>query len=86
MTIIPIVASAYIATNADNFILLVALLARYRNHTSNVVAGYLTCMLILGFVGYWIGAAANLMPVEFLGLLGFVPVRIPELGCIARCL
>jgi cadmium resistance protein CadD (predicted permease) len=82
MAIIPIAAGAYIATNVDNFILLIALLARYRNHTSNVVAGYLTCMLILGIVGYWIGAAANIMPVEYLGLLGIVPISIGAIELI----
>ena len=76
IAIIPIAAGAYVATNLDNFILLVSLLARYRNHTSNVVAGYFTCMLILGFVGLWIGKAANIAPVEYLGLLGFVPISI----------
>ncbi len=76
IAIIPIAAGAYVATNLDNFILLVSLLARYRNHTSNVVAGYFACMLILGFVGYSLGAAANIVPVEYLGLLGFVPISI----------
>jgi cadmium resistance protein CadD (predicted permease) len=76
IAIIPIAAGAYVATNLDNFILLVSLLARYRNHTSSVVAGYFTCMLILGFVGLWIGKAANIAPVEYLGLLGFVPISI----------
>lgn len=74
--IIPIAAGAYVATNLDNFVLLVSLLARYRHRTSNVVAGYFGCMLILGFVGFWIGRAANFAPVEYLGLLGLVPVSI----------
>ncbi len=76
IAIIPIAAGAYAATNMDNFILLVALLARYRNHTWYVVAAYLACMLIFGFVGLWIGKAANFAPVEYLGLLGFVPISI----------
>ncbi len=76
IAIIPITAGAYVATNLDNFILLVSLLARYRNHTSNVIVGYLACMLIIGFVGFWIGEAADIAPVEYLGLLGFVPISI----------
>ncbi len=76
IAIIPIAAGAYVATNLDNFILLVSLLARYRKHTSSVVAGYFACMLILGFAGFWIGAAADNAPVEYLGLLGFVPIAI----------
>jgi cadmium resistance protein CadD (predicted permease) len=82
IAIIPIAAGAYVATNLDNFILLVSLLARYRNHTSNVVAGYFICMLILGFVGLWIGKAANIAPVEYLGLLGFVPISIGAIELI----
>ena len=76
ITIVPIAASAYVATNLDNFILLVSLLARYRNHTAKVVAGYFVCMMIVGFTGYWIGAAASVAPVEYLGLLGIVPISI----------
>jgi len=76
IAIIPIAAGAYVATNLDNLILLVSLLARYRNHTSIVVAGYFACMLVLGLVGYSIGEAANILPVEYLGLLGFVPISI----------
>jgi cadmium resistance protein CadD (predicted permease) len=76
IAIVPIAAGAYVATNLDNFILLVSLLARYRIHTTNVVAGYFSFMLILGFVSFWIGKAADFAPVEYLGLLGFVPISI----------
>jgi len=76
IAIVPIAAGAYIATNLDNFILLVSLLARYRNHTSIVVAGYFICILILGLVGFWIGKVADVVPVEYLGLLGFVPISL----------
>jgi cadmium resistance protein CadD (predicted permease) len=76
IAIVPIAAGAYVATNMDNFILLVSLLARYPNHTANVVAGYFVCMLILGFTGYWIGVVAGVAPVEYLGLLGIVPISI----------
>ena len=76
ITIIPVAAGAYIATNLDNLMLLVALLARYRIHTSQVVAAYVACMLILGVVGFGIGMAANFAPVRYLGLLGIVPIFI----------
>ena len=76
IVIIPIAAGAYVATNLDNFILLISMLARYRNHTSIVVAGYFGCLMILVFVGFWIGEAANIAPVEYLGLLGLVPISI----------
>ena len=76
IAIIPVAAAAYVATNLDNFILLVALLARYRKHTANVIAGFFASTLILVLVGMWIGKAANIVPVEYLGLLGFVPISI----------
>ena len=76
VVIIPIAAGAYVATNLDNFILLVSMLARYRNHTPNVVAGYFGSLLFLVFVGFWIGKAASIVPVEYLGLLGLVPISI----------
>jgi cadmium resistance protein CadD (predicted permease) len=72
--IIPVTAAAYVATNLDNFILLVALLGRYRQHTANVVAGFFACTLLIALLALWIGMAANFVPVRFLGFLGFVPV------------
>ena len=33
-------------------------------------------MIIFGFTGYWIGAAASVAPVEYLGFLGIVPISI----------
>jgi cadmium resistance protein CadD (predicted permease) len=74
LAIIPVTAAAYVATNLDNFILLVALLGRYRQHTVNVVAGFFVCTLIFAVVALWIGMAANFVPVQYLGFLGFVPV------------
>ena len=60
IAIIPVAAAAYVATNLDNLILLVALLARYRKHTANVIAGFFASTLILVLVGMWIGKAANI--------------------------
>lgn len=76
LTIVSIAAVAYIATNLDNLILLVALLARYRSQKPHVVAGYFTCVLLIGLMGYGIGAAAENAPVEYLGLLGVAPITI----------
>ena len=74
--IVPIAVGAYFATNMDNFILLAALLARYRRQTVNVVAAYFTCMLILGIVGFGVSEIANYVPIRNLGLLGIVPIYI----------
>jgi cadmium resistance protein CadD (predicted permease) len=74
--IVPIAAGAYVATNIDNFVLLTALLARYRRQAIGVVAGYFTCMLILVIVGFGISQIANYVPIRYLGLLGVVPIYI----------
>lgn len=82
LAIIPVAAAAYVATNLDNFVLLVSLLARYRHRRLAVVAGYLTCMTIVGLVGLLIGAAANSAPVEYLGYLGLIPISIGIFGIV----
>ena len=66
----------------DNLVLLVLLLTRYGNHTASVIAGFFACMFILGSTGFWIGMAANFAPVEYLGLLGFVPISIGVIGVV----
>jgi len=82
VAIVPIAASAYVATNLDNLVMLVSLLARYRHKTPYVAAGYLVCMLALGLIGFAIGEAADSAPIEYLGLLGFVPISIGLVGII----
>ena len=82
LTIIPVTAAAYLATNLDNFTLLVSLLARYRGRTVFVSLGYLSSMMVLGFVAFWIGEAADQAPVEYLGLLGLVPISVGIAGLV----
>jgi cadmium resistance protein CadD (predicted permease) len=82
LSIIPIAIGAFLATNLDNLTLLVALLARYRSRTSNVVAGYVACMLFVGLISFGIGKAADIVPVRYLGLLGLIPVSIGVVGII----
>ena len=80
--VIPLTAVAYMATNLDNFALLVTLLARYRAQDRAVRLGYLASMLILMIAAYLIGRAAVFLPVEYLGLLGIVPVIIGVYGIV----
>ena len=82
LAIIPIAAGAYVATNLDNFTLLVALFARYRHKVLQVIAGYLTSMLILVTIAYWASTAASAIPVEYLGLLGIVPISVGAVGLV----
>ena len=82
ISIIPIAAGAYVATNLDNFTLLVTLLARYRSHMLTVALGYLASMLIMMGIAYGIGRAANAISVEYLGLLGIVPISVGVYGIV----
>ncbi len=81
-SIIPIVVGAYLATNLDNFTLLVVLLARYRSRTSSVIAGYFASVLIVGLISFGVGKAADIVPVRYLGLLGLIPVSIGVVGIL----
>ena len=82
LIIVPITAGAFIATNMDNLVLLVSLLVRYRGNRFHVIAGYLACAVVLVLMGYSVAAAADLMPVEYLGLLGLVPITIGAAGLV----
>ncbi len=82
LIIIPVAASAFIATNLDNLVLLVSLLARYQGNRFSVIAGYLVCALLLGLAGFSVAAVADLAPVQYLGLLGIVPITIGAMGIV----
>jgi cadmium resistance protein CadD (predicted permease) len=82
LQIIPIAAAAFIATNLDNFALLVTFLVRYRDRTLIVAGAYFTSIFLLGLVGYAIGSAAATAPVEYLGWLGLMPMAIGTAGVV----
>jgi cadmium resistance protein CadD (predicted permease) len=82
LTIISVAAGAYIATNLDNLTLLVTLQARFRTRLWAVSTGFMTSNLLLGALGFWIGTAANNVPVEYLGFLGFIPMSLGVIGVI----
>ena len=80
--IIPVAAGAFIATNLDNFALLVTFLVRYRDRTLIVAGAYFTSIFLLGLTGYAIGSAAATAPVEYLGWLGLMPMAIGTAGVV----
>ena len=80
LAIIPITVFAYLATNLDNFLLLVSMLAQYRDQASAVFAGYFSAMLVLLVGGFLIGEAADTAPIEYIGLLGLIPVGLGVYG------
>jgi cadmium resistance protein CadD (predicted permease) len=82
LIIVPVTAGAFIATNLDNLVLLVSLLSRYRDNRLAVIGAYFSCALILGLLGFSVAAAADMAPVQYLGLLGLVPITIGVTGIV----
>ena len=82
LTIVAITAGAYIGTNVDNLILLVALHQRYEKHSRLVTAGYVAGMVLIGLICLVIGEAGELIPVSYLGLLGVIPISIGGLALV----
>jgi cadmium resistance protein CadD (predicted permease) len=74
--VIAVAAGAFMATNLDNLVLLVALFGRYSDRRHEVMFGYLTGMLIIVAATYYVGKLAGTAPVQYLGLLGILPVLI----------
>ena len=81
--IVLVAAGAFVATNIDNLVLLVLFLLRYRDHRVVVGAAYLVCLFLLGLVGFLISLLANFAPVQYLGLLGFIPITIGAVGILS---
>jgi cadmium resistance protein CadD (predicted permease) len=74
LTIVAVAAGAFIGTNLDNLVLLVAFYARYGQHPDMVSGGYATGMFIIGIVSYVIGVTGGFIPVNYLGFLGLIPM------------
>lgn len=74
--VVVVSAGAFVATNLDNLVLMVGLFGRYSDRRSEVMFGYLSGMLIIAAVTFYVGKLAGAAPVQYLGLLGIVPVLI----------
>jgi len=82
LTIIAVSAGAFIATNLDNLILLIALYSRYENHPRTVTAGYIGGMVLIGAICLVIGFGGALIPISYLGMLGVIPVFMGVMGLL----
>ena len=76
LTIIAVTAGAFIGTNLDNLILLVALYSRFPQRTRMVATGYISGMLLIGLISVVVGEGGNLIPLDSLGMLGVVPIAL----------
>lgn len=75
-TIISVTAAAFIGTNLDNLVLLMAFHNRYENHSGMVTSGYITGMVLIGAICLMIGEVGEVIPTSYLGLLGVIPIAI----------
>jgi len=82
LQIIPIAAGAFIATNLDNFALLVTFMVRYRHRTLVVASAYFASIFLLTLLGYAVGSAVATAPVEYLGWLGLMPMAVGTAGVV----
>lgn len=80
LMIVAVAVGAFIGTNMDNLVLLVALHTRYHDHPTIVSAGYVTSMVLIGGICLLVGEFGELIPLTYLGLLGIIPITI---GCLA---
>lgn len=76
LTIVAVTATAFIGTNLDNLVLLVAFYTRYGQHPDMVSGGYSTGMMIVGAISFTIGITGGLIPVDYLGFLGIIPMMM----------
>lgn len=74
--VVVVAAGAFMATNLDNLVLMIGLFGRYSDRRHEVLFGYLAGMLIIAAVTFYVGKLAGSAPVQYLGLLGVVPVLI----------
>jgi cadmium resistance protein CadD (predicted permease) len=80
LIIIGVTAGAFIGTNLDNLLLLVAMYSRYEQRAGIVTAGYFTGMILIGVITLIIGEVGDIIPLAYLGLLGVVPMMMGVLS------
>lgn len=76
LTIAAVTAAAFVGTNLDNLILLIALYSRYLHQSKIVTAGYIAGMFVIGLIVFFVSEAGDFIPVAYLGSLGIIPVVI----------
>lgn len=76
MIIAGVGAGAFIGTNLDNLLLLVAMYARYARQAGTVTAGYVFGMILICLIALLLGETGDYIPLDWLGLLGFVPMTM----------
>jgi len=76
-------ASSFAATNVDNLALLVGWLLAGRGRSRHVLIGHALGMLALLLLTIAFGLGANLIPVQYVGYLGAIPIALGLKGLYA---
>ena len=74
MTMIVLVAGTFAATNVDNLVLLVGWMLSGRVPRLQIFMGYAAGMALLLVVTTVLSFSSNLIPVQYLGYLGIIPI------------
>lgn len=74
--IIGVAAGAFLGTNMDNLVLLSAMYSRYQQRPWVVTCGYIAGMFLIGGITLLIGEVGDVIPLTYLGLLGFFPMMV----------
>ena len=82
LIIIAVTAGAFIGTNLDNLVLLVALYARYKHHPGLVASAYIAGMILIAAISIAIGVVGEFIPIAYLGFLGVIPMILGVVALI----
>lgn len=76
VAILAVSITALLATSMDNLAILVALYARFRGRALLVTLGHLAATAVVVVAAWFLGESAAYVPIDYVGLLGLVPLAI----------
>ena len=80
LTALGLIAASFAATNFDNLALLTSWLLSARGRTAPILIGHLLGMFALLVLSFLFGTAANLVPIDWIGFLGVIPITMGLIG------
>jgi cadmium resistance protein CadD (predicted permease) len=80
LTALGLIAASFAATNFDNLALLTSWLIAARGHSTPIFIGHLLGMFVLLVLSFVFGLAANLVPIDWIGFLGVIPIIMGLIG------
>ena len=76
LTAFGLIAASFAATNFDNLALLTSWLLAARGRSRPILIGHLLGMFVLLALSSGFGLAASLVPIEWIGFLGVIPIAL----------